>query len=96
MKKWPILLVVLCLGLLGQDQRASSNRYVLHLIGHTAQLSLAHFGHYDNPLLSPGVLLSQRKAVDLTISAEEMAWDHDTGEIKLTGNVRLKIDLRSK
>jgi len=46
MKKWPILLAVLCLGLLGQD-RQQNHRCVLRVTGHTVEISIenrAQFG----------------------------------------------------
>jgi len=87
MNKGPILLVVLCLGLLGQD-RQPNRRCVLRVTGHTVEISI------EDQSQSPPVVvktLIERKAA-LTISADEMKYNRTTGEIEPRGNVRVKLN----
>jgi hypothetical protein len=88
MKKWPILLVVLCLGLLGQDRRS--------------EYGLVPFRSANTEFRMAGHIVEKRGSVEiwhnalietkvLTITADELEHDHATGEIELRGNVRVKL-----
>jgi hypothetical protein len=88
MRNWPILLVVLCFALLGQDREAEyhlvpyksiSGRSPLRIVWKRSEtrgpVEIAR-----NPLIQTKVL---------TLTADEMEWNHETGEIQLSGNVRV-------
>ncbi len=85
MKKWSLLLL-LCFGLLGQDRQPNNRRYVLRIIGRTVELGIEEDG--SSVMLrkvAPGAKV-------LTISADEMKYNEDTGEIEPRGNVRVKLN----
>ena len=88
MSKWPILLMVLCLGLLGQD-RQPNRRCVLRVTGHTVEISIENQFPFGPPEVLKTVI--ETKAA-LTISADEMKYNQKTGEIEPRGNVRGKIN----
>ena len=88
MNKWPILLVLLCLGLLGKD-RELNRRCVLRVTGHTVEISIETPVQFGPAQMVKTVI--QTKA-SVTISADEMKYDRNTGEIELRGNVRVKLD----
>ena len=88
MNKWPILLVVLCLGLLGQD-RQPNHRCVLRMTGHTVEISIENQVQFGTPQVLKTVI--ETKAT-LTISADEMKFNQNTGEIEPRGNVRVKFN----
>jgi hypothetical protein len=88
MRKWPILLMVLCLGLLGQD-RQPNRRCVLRVIGHTVEISIETRDQFGPPKILKTVMKTNSA---LTISADEMMYNQDNGEIEPRGNVRVKLD----
>ena len=88
MNKGPILLVVLCLGLLGQD-RQPNRRCVLRVTGHTVEMSIENPSQFGTPQILKTVI-ETRAAV--TISADEMKYNRNTGEIEPRGNVRVKLN----
>lgn len=90
MKKWPILLAVLCLALFGEDREAKYHLVPYASIRDSVPFRLAHErsekrGAVEiarNPLIQTTVV---------TITADEMEWNHNTDEIELRGNVRVKL-----
>jgi len=93
MNKCPILLAVLCLGLLGQDrhpkprdQADNRRRLTLHITGHVVQFSV------QEPNGTVQIMSKVIETRSLTISADEMKYNQDTGEIEPRGNVRLKLN----
>ncbi len=88
MSKWPILLLVLCLGLLGQDQ-PPNRRCVLRVTGHTVEISIENRVQFGPPQILKTVI--ERKAT-LTITADEMKYNPSSGEIEPRGNVRVKLN----
>jgi lipopolysaccharide assembly outer membrane protein LptD (OstA) len=84
MKKWPLLLLVVCLGLLGQNRQIQDGRVALRIQGAAMEFS------YQKPT-GEVVLLKTRAARTLTISADAMIFHEDTGEIEATGDVRVKV-----
>ena len=95
MNKWPILLVVLCLGLLGQERHPKlmgqvdqSRRVTLSITDHTVEFSVREPGPSGTATIRKKVV----EARSLIISADEMKFNQDTGEIEPRGNVRVKIN----
>jgi len=91
MKKWPILLVVLGLGLLGQD-RQPDKRYVLRINGHVVELSVEQHGPFEQ--YGSGQILLRKVLAEtriVTISADEMEYNENTGEIEPRGNVHVRL-----
>ena len=93
MNKCPILLAVLCLGLLGQDrqpkprdQADNGRRLTLHITGHVVQFSV------QEPNGTVQIISKVIETKSLTISADDMKYNQDTGEIEPRGNVRLKLN----
>jgi hypothetical protein len=86
MNKWPILLAVLSLGLLGQDRELNHKRSILRVTPHTVEWGVEQDG---------ATHIYRQAAAEmrvLTISADEMKFDEDTGEIEPRGNVRVKLE----
>ncbi len=96
MKKWPLLLAVLCFALLGQDRSWVQDREAEYQlvpfdsIRADVPLRIVHgrpdrhgsLETFPSPLIQTKIL---------AITADEMEWNHDTGEIRLTGNVRVTV-----
>ena len=93
MKKWCLLLVIVCFALLGQDRSWVQDREAeYHLVPYDSKgpLRIVHqrterrgpLEIFPRPLIQTKIL---------AITADEMEWNHDTGEIRLTGNVRLSM-----
>jgi hypothetical protein len=93
MKKWCLLLVVVCSALLGQDRSWVQDREAeYHLVPYNSK-GLLRIVHQRTERRGPREIfpkpLIQTKI--LAITADEMEWNHDTGEIRLSGNVRLSM-----
>ena len=86
MKKWPILFVVMCLALLGQDRQFHNKRSVLCITPHAFA-----WGVEQNGSTHIRKIVATKNKI-LTISADEMRYDHETEEIELHGNVRVKLN----
>lgn len=90
MKKWFLLLAVVCFGLLGRDREAEYHAVPYNSIRDHVPCRILHKrpekrGPVDiarDPLIQTKIL---------TITADEMEWNHETGEIQLRGNVRVKF-----
>ncbi len=96
MKKWSLLLVIVCFALLGQDRSWVQDREAeYHLVPYDSIRTKSPFRIVHQRTERRGPLeifpkpLIQTKILDIT--ADEMEWNHDTGEIRLTGNVRLRL-----
>jgi len=90
MKKWPILLVVLCLALFGQDREAKYHLVPYNSIRDDVAVRIV----YGRPEKQGPVDIARDPLIQtnvLTITADEMEWNHDTGEVQLRGNVRVKF-----
>ena len=85
MKKWPFLLLVVCLGLLGKNRQVQDGRFALRIQGSGMELS------FQKPT-GEAVVLKTKAGRGLTISADAMIFHEDTGEIEPTGNVRVKLN----
>jgi hypothetical protein len=90
MKKWPILLVVLCLALFGQDREAKYHLVPYSSIRDDVAIRIVH-GRPETRGLSDIARDPLIQTNVLTITADEMEWNHDTNEIELRGNVRVKL-----
>ena len=93
MKKWPILLVVLCLALVGQDREAEYHLVPYKSIRDRVPYRIVH----KRPEKRGPVDIASDPLIQtelLTITADEMEWNHETGEIQLRGNVRVKLPSR--
>ena len=96
MKKSCLLLVIVCFALLGQDRSWVQDREAeYHLVPYDSIRAKSHLRivhqrtERRGPLeIFPKPLIQTR---NLAITADEMEWNHDTGEIRLTGNVRLSM-----
>ncbi len=84
MKKWPLLLLVVCLGLLAQNRQVQHGRFALRIQGPAMEFS------FQKP--TGEEILIKRAGRTLTISADAMIFHEDTGEIEPTGNVRVKVN----
>ena len=85
MKKWPLLLLVVCLGLPGQNPQAQHRRFTVTIQGTAMELV------FQKPT-GPAQILITKGGKTVTISADAMIFHDDTGEIEPTGNVRLKVN----
>ena len=85
MKKWPLLLLVVCLGLLGQNQQVQPRRFTVRIQGTAMELA------FQKPT-GPAEILITKGGKTVTISADAMIFHEDTGEIEPTGNVRVKVN----
>ena len=101
MKEGCLLLVILSFALLGQDrswvqEREAEHHLVpydsirakvgcggqLRIVGGKAIETIGNIERRPKPLI---------QTPSLTIAADEMEWNHVTGEIKLSGNVLVKL-----
>jgi len=90
MRNWPILLVVLCFALLGQDREAEYHAVPYNSIRDHVPYRILH----KRPETRGPVDIARDPLIQttiLTITADEMEWNHETGEIQLRGNVRVKF-----
>jgi lipopolysaccharide assembly outer membrane protein LptD (OstA) len=92
MKAWPILLVVICLALLAQDQP-----FMLGNFTHAVPDEILFQMQSDSvvPTTQEGISILRGHAKIttklMTISADEMDYNTNTGEIKPRGNVRVRL-----
>ena len=89
MKKWPILLVV-CFALIGQDREAKYHLVPYNSIRDRSLIRIVH----ERPEKRGPVDIARDPLIQtkiLTITADVMEWNHDTDEIELRGNVRVKL-----
>jgi len=84
MKKWPLLLLVVCLGLLGQNRQTQDGRFTVTIQGTAMELV------FQKPT-GPAQILITKGGKTVTISADAMIFHEDTGEIEPTGDVRVKV-----
>jgi len=91
MGKWPTLLVVLCLALLGQDREAE-----YHLVPYTSISARSPLRIVCKRTEKRGPVETARDPLIqtrvLTLTADEMVWNRETGEIQMRGNVRVKLN----
>jgi len=93
MKAWPLLAMVLCLGLFAQDRPFEFSRTDHHKI--VFQL------RSDSIIQKQGSVVILRghtkiTTQGLTVSADEMEFNQDTGEIEPRGNVRVQLYSRHR
>jgi hypothetical protein len=84
MKKWPFLLIVPCLGLLGQNGQVQHKRFTVTIQGTAMEFD------FQKPTGAAQILIT-KGGKTLTISADAMTFHEDTGEIEAQGNVRMKF-----
>jgi hypothetical protein len=102
MNKWCLLLVVVCFALLGQDRSWIQDRGAeYHLVPYDSIGARVPFRIVSGAAIEKrGTTGIRHKALIqtrvLTIAADEMEWNHETGEIKLSGNVLVKLPADSK
>jgi|SRR5690349_10625064 lipopolysaccharide export system protein LptA len=87
MKKWPLLLIPLCFALMGQDRpfhyiRTEAGNTLLSITAKTLEKDSGAVVTMANAVVTTKVL---------TISADKMKFNRDTGEIEVNGNVQVRI-----
>jgi hypothetical protein len=96
MKKWWLLLAIVSFALLGQDRSWVQDREAeYHLVPYDSIRSKTplRIVHERTERRGPREIFPKPmiQTKNLAITADEMEWNHDTGEIRLTGNVRLSM-----
>jgi hypothetical protein len=97
MKKWCLLLVIVCVALLGQERSWVHDREAeYHLVPYDSISARSPLRIVSGKAIQktglteirPKPLIQTRV---LTITADEVEWNHETGEMQLRGNVRVKF-----
>ena len=92
MKRWPVLLLVLSLGLLAQERRPKPIDWV-HMPDHGKRSVFritGHLVHKSGPVEILSNAVVETKII--SISADEMEYNQETLEIQPRGNVRIKLN----